>query len=289
MELARIFFEKEELQLQKNYPGINWRRFESEVEMFLLNLHHRFGSSSEGSIHIQNFLDKVKLGVPLEYISGRAYFYKAEFLVNEDVLIPRSETELLVEMAVNDLKKISQSTDERLRVADIGTGSGCIPLSIAAESERPLDIICTDISRKALKVAKINSFRLRYQYPKQTEISFLETDRLKDVEGKFHLITSNPPYIKEGSDRDLVHDQVDKFEPHVALYLKPEKYLSWFSEFFKMVSNSLYEEGVFLMEGHEDHLNDLAHLAEQFGLRDVKILPDLCGSHRFLRGIKLEG
>lgn len=287
MDLARDFFNKEETNLQKNYPGINWRRFQSDLEVFLLAKNYHLLNNIQVDHQLKTFFDKVKLGEPLEYITGRSYFYKAEFLVDKNVLIPRNETEVLVEMAVNELKKISKKIDEPLRVADVGTGSGCIPISIACELSRPIELVCTDLSAEALAVAKTNAFRLGLSYPRETKIEFIETDRLKDVKGKFHLITSNPPYIKEGSDRALVHDQVDQFEPHIALYLKPEEYQNWFSDFFKMVFNSLNEQGIFIMEGHEDHLNDLAQLAEQFGFNDVKILPDLNGDDRFLRGIKL--
>lgn len=273
MNPIRDFFLKEEESLKVNYPGISLNRLQTEYEVYRL----RFGTNARP----QKFIEKLKDGVPLEYITGRSYFYKAEFVVNEATLIPRSETELLVEMALKEIKG-------PVRMVDIGTGSGCIPLSIAMESSYPLEVLATDISEDALEVAKLNSYRLEFTRPKSTTLDFLKTDRLKGVPGKFQLIVSNPPYIKEGSDRSLVHDQVDKYEPHMALYLKSAEYEQWFSEFFEMVVSSLDVNGVFLMEGHENHLNDLAPLAEQFGLRDVKILPDLSGSHRFLRGIKLE-
>lgn len=267
-KLLKDFFEKEEELLIENYPGLNFNRLYQE---FLIQK----GSPAA-------FMAAMREGIPLQYISGKSYFYKSEFSVNADVLIPRSETELLVDSI---LKKIKQP----LRLADVGTGSGCIPLSIAADSEHPLEIVATDISSKALEVAKNNYFRLGHKINRETSVEFVETDRLKGVDGKFEIITSNPPYIHAQKDKELVHDQVHKFEPHIALYLTDDEYSVWFKEFFDMVIEKLSSGGTFFMEGHEKHLNDLAPLAEQSGLKDVKILPDLTGSHRFLSGLKIEG
>lgn len=268
------FFLKKKSDLESYYPGINWKRLESDWEIFVLR------NSEKASL--SEFINLLEKATPLEYITGVAYFYKAEFLVDSNTLIPRSETELLVELALKEINK-------EMRIAEIGTGSGCIPLSIAMETKFPLEIVATDLSVEALETAKKNSFRLEYTRNKKTKLEWVCTDRLKDVKGKFSLIVSNPPYIKEQADRKLVHDQVHKYEPHMALYLKDDDYDQWFSDLFKTVFDSLEPNGVFIMEGHEEHLNNLAPLAEQFGLKDVKILPDLSGSHRFLRGIKLEG
>ncbi len=274
LSLIKSFFSEKKLELESHYPGINWTRLESDWNIFL----SRFAEKAR----VNDFIDSLSKGIPLEYITGVAYFYKAEFLVNSDTLIPRSETELLVELAVKEISR-------EMRIAEIGTGSGCIPLSIAMDSKFPLQIVATDISQDALEVARRNAYRLEYTRNHKIEIEWKCTDRLKDVDGKFDLIVSNPPYIKEELDRKLVHEQVHAFEPHMALYLKDADYDQWFSELFKEAFNSLVDSGVFIMEGHEEHLNNLAPLAEQFGLKDVKILPDLRGSHRFLRGIKLQG
>ncbi|MBK24357.1 MAG: protein-(glutamine-N5) methyltransferase, release factor-specific [Halobacteriovorax sp.] len=274
IQKLKDFFLKKKSDLESFYPGINWKRLESEWEVFVL----RYSDNAR----VSNFINLLERATPLEYITGVAYFYKAEFLVDSNTLIPRSETETLVELALKEINK-------EMRIADIGTGSGCIPLSIAMDAKFPLDIVATDISTSALNTAKKNSFRLEYTRNKKTKLEWVCTDRLKDVKGKFSLIVSNPPYIKEGADRKLVHEQVHNYEPHTALYLKDDDYDHWFSELFKTVYSSLEPRGVFIMEGHEEHLNNLAPLAEQFGLKDVKILPDLTGSHRFLRGIKLEG
>lgn len=286
--MAKDFFMAEEKKLQKKYPGINWRRFKVDFEVYLLSLNYNSFFSGEFTSKAEAFFDQTLEGTPLEYITNRSYFYKSEFVVNDKVLIPRSETEILVELALSDIKKISKTSEHKICIADIGTGSGCIGLSIAAASVAPLDILLTDISEEALKVAKLNNFRLNFKMNKQTNINFKKSDRLLNIKEKFHLIVSNPPYIKKEKDERLVHAQVHKFEPHLALYLKASSYDVWFSEFFSMVKSSLNVNGIFLMEGHENHLCKLKSLAEKIGLKDVKILPDLTGADRFLRAIKLE-
>ncbi|MFT6068216.1 MAG: release factor glutamine methyltransferase [Bacteriovoracaceae bacterium] len=284
LALAKEFFEKEIDLLSNHYPGLSWHRFQQELKDLFLRTHYRNGSESESITALEEFFSQVRLGTPFEYISHRAYFFRSEFYVNEDVLIPRSETELLVEIASTFLKK---SIDKN-KVLDLGTGSGCIALSIAMEAGRPLDVTASDISDKALEVAMINYFRHQFLMPKKTNFKTIKSDRFSNLEEGYDLIATNPPYIKEKVDRGLVHDQVDLFEPHLALYLKEAEYDKWFKDLFDSSIKALNPDGMLLMEGHENHLSDLAPLAEQSGFNHVKILPDLQGSNRFLQAIKLQ-
>lgn len=265
------FYTKNEELLLKNYPGLTIKRLENDFSNY----------SSTGLNSDVEFFEKVLEGVPLEYITGRAYFYKSEFTVNSSVLIPRNETEILVELSSREIKKWSKKTDELLRVADIGTGSGCIALSLLADSQRPLHLTATDVSKEALVIAKKNDFLLRYSYPKTSKLELLFTDRLKDVEHKQHVIVSNPPYIKKEKDQSLVHSQVNEFEPHLALYLEDAEYSPWFQELFETVHDHLLEEGVFLMEGHEDNLEELEIMAKRI-FSKVKLEKDYNDSFRFL-------
>ncbi len=282
--LAKEFFDKEIDLLSAHYPGLNWHRFQQELKDLFLRTHYRVGSDSESRAALEEFFSQVRMGVPFEYISNRAYFYRSEFYVNEDVLIPRSETESLVEIAASFLKK---SIDKN-KVLDLGTGSGCIAISIAMEVGRALEVTASDISDKALEVTRINYFRHQFLMPKKTSFKTIKSDRFSNLEEGFDLIATNPPYIKEKADRGLVHDQVDMHEPHLALYLKEAEYDQWFKELFDSSFKALNPDGILLMEGHENHLSNLAPLAEQSGFNHVKILPDLQGSNRFLQGIKLQ-
>ncbi len=205
------------------------------------------------------------------------------------MLIPRNETEVLVEMACNELASILKHTDETLRVADVGTGSGAIALSIMAESLVPIQMIGLDISVDALKVAKKNWFKLRYKIPRGSDLRLIQSDRLNEIgenEEKFHLIVSNPPYIKQSEDGAFVHSQVDQFEPHVALYLDDEEYGAWFGQLADQAYAALVSEGVFLMEGHEDHWEELEPIFRTAGF-DTQLINDLTGAPRFLRAKKV--
>ncbi len=205
------------------------------------------------------------------------------------MLIPRNETEVLVEIACQEIASILKHTDERLRIADIGVGSGAIALSIMAESEVPLHMTGLDISVDALKVAKKNWFKLRYKIPRGSEFKLLQSDRLSEIgeeDSKFHLIVSNPPYIKRSEDGAFVHSQVDQFEPHVALYLDDDDYECWYNLLAIQVHSALVSEGVFLMEGHEDHWEELEPIFRTAGF-ETQLINDLTGAPRFLRAKKV--
>ena len=267
------YYSKNQERLQKDYPGLQLKRFVEEYCEF-------DNSDPSEDFFMENpaFLEKLRLGVPLEYINYKSYFYSNEFYVNQDVLIPRSETEILVEEAISF---INSNYKESFSLMDIGTGSGCIPLTIASEVKKPLNILATDLSDKAIEVAKINYDHLCEQFNKETKVEFKLTDRLEGIDQKFDLILSNPPYIKSIADQDGVHQNVDSYEPHMALYLKDEEHDQWFESLFLQVSNSLSSNGLFIMEGHEDNLQTLAKSAEK-NFSKVSIKQDYTQRDRFL-------
>ncbi|CBW25535.1 putative methyltransferase [Halobacteriovorax marinus SJ] len=286
--LENFFSDKKE-RLSELYPGLTINRLKDELTQYArqkkINVDDLFSSRyiPSHTNPITNYFNSLVKGYPLEYIRGRAHFYKSEFDVSENVLIPRSETEILVETASSFLRDWMKMSDERLRILDIGTGSGAIIISLLQEMPRPLEAFATDISKDALEVARRNYFNLRYTIPRESSLRLICTDRMNDLDQeKFHLIVSNPPYIKKREDRDFVHHQVDNYEPHLALYLEDDSYDEWFRTLFKQVLNSLYEEGIFIMEGHEDHLEDLCEVCNMIGFSTVKILKDYTNRNRFL-------
>ena len=155
----------------------------------------------------QKIINKLQKGESIQYITKRAYFYGEEFFVNKNVLIPRPETETLVEDTNNLINK--HFKDKKVKVLDIGTGSGIIAITLN-KLNKNLQITATDISTKALKVAKKN------QNKHQTNIEFIHTDLYKNIKDKFDIIISNPPYIEENSKK--IENQVLKNEPHIALF-----------------------------------------------------------------------
>ena len=157
----------------------------------------------------RGWISKRRKGVPLQYIVGRGQFRNLSLSVNPSVLIPRPETEVLVDLVL----KIGDEFGRSIHLLDVGTGSGAI--AIAIKSERPKwEVHASDISKRALAVAKKNADRIG------CPIHWLHSSLLKKFSGKaFDIIVSNPPYVNP--EKDKVAKDVDKFEPHLALY--PEK------------------------------------------------------------------
>jgi release factor glutamine methyltransferase len=209
-------------------------------------------------------------GRPFPYILRESEFYQHRFFVNENVLVPRPETELLVDTIIRQRKKFSH-------VLDVGTGSGVILLSLIKAGIAEKGVGC-DISDEALKVAAINQQRLRLQ----SKTKLLKSDRLKNVTDKFDLIVSNPPYIKAKDHRSLVQGSVDAHEPHLALYLDDATYDLWFQDFFQGVRAHLNPAGQFWMEGHEKELTGQKKVLQELGFQNVMILKDYSGLDRFL-------
>lgn len=270
------YFKENEQLLSKNYPGLNPR--------ILINTFCEYFKTSPEKAMILDlkhpFFKKLEEGIPLEYITNESFFFNSLFYVNPSVLIPRDETEVLVEKALElvNAKQIKS-------IADVGCGSGCVAISILSESSTPLKAYATEISSQALEVAKINLFRHKSRMPSGSSLSLLEGDRLKPLRESVDMVVSNPPYIDNVEGKTGVHHQADAFEPELALYIKHEEYEHWFEEFFKQVVEKLNPGGVFLMEGHEDKLEAQRQMALRY-FKKAQTLNDLTGATRFLLAFK---
>ena len=293
-EFTQSFFEKEKKNLENSYPGITLKRLKREISNILSEVYFDQENKSRSIFFhgkdkkISHLFDSLRKGIPLEYISKKAYFYKSSFFVNEAVLIPRNETEILVELAVKIYQDNFSYIKKRdvFKLLDVGVGSGAIILSLLQEINAPVYAYASDISKSAISVAIRNNFLLRYKYHSKSTLKFICSDRLEKIENKFHLILSNPPYINKKKDYHKVHSKVDLYEPHLALYIEDCEYEEWFFNFFIQVEKSLYEGGFFLMEGHEDHLQDQKEMLEKYNFKDIEIIKDYSGNNRFLKGIK---
>jgi release factor glutamine methyltransferase len=279
-EFLKSYFTAERSKLFKNYPGLTLHRLTSESP--IKNLDDLYLPAE--SHPFKHFIDKINHGIPLEYISGHAYFFRSNFVVNENVLIPRNETEILVELAIQEIQRSFKNRP--CRVLDICTGSGAIGLSVLREGGADFDLTLSDLSSLALDIAKKNYFEMQYLFSPKHKIQFIESDRFAKIVGQFDFILSNPPYIKETSDRNLVHDQVVKFEPALALFITDNEYEKWFSNFLQDTSNHLVDGGVAIIEGHEIHLEDIKNIATQIGFNKIDIIKDYNQCNRFLRLVK---
>ena len=152
---------------------------------------------------------KLKDGYPIQYLIGYVDFYGYRINITPDVLIPRYETEYLVEKTIKYSEKLF--ANKNVKVLDLGTGSGSIAISMAKNINS--DVTAVDISQEALDVAKNNAIL------NNVEINFINSDMLDKVEGKFDVIISNPPYISKDEN---IMEIVDKYEPHLALYAEDD-------------------------------------------------------------------
>ncbi len=280
------FYNEEKKSLLHHYPGITLHRLKQDLELFAINsglgLEDFYETIYLPSLNnpLSKFFTQLNAGIPLEYIAGEAFFYRSSFKVTTDVLIPRSETEILVELAAQALKNYK---NKKCRLIDIGTGSGAIILSLMTEEGATLEAVASDISEKALSVARLNFFHQRYMIPSKHSLKFVKSDRLESIEGEFDLILSNPPYIKKTADFNQVHSQVAAHEPHLALFLDDQSYDQWFQKFFESIYKKLSDTGVSLVEGHENHLEALALMAKAIGFSKVDVIKDYTHRSRFLK------
>ena len=263
------FYDTHKESLEEKYPGITKRQLERII-----------GHSSLPHSLLRNYLH---LGVPLPYIVNQTFFHRCEFFIDFSVFIPRFETELLVEMAVDELKKIKK---KKPRFVDVGTGTGAVFLSILRQLDFPVSVYAVDICPHALSVARKNTWRHQYGIHPETDMVFMNSDRLDNIEDSLDLIVSNPPYVKEKEDIQEVHIQVKTHEPHGAVFLPDEEYASWYKDFLSNAFNLLENNGILLMEGHEKHLMDIKQVALKAGFMDVCVDKDYNGRNRYVKAVK---
>ena len=212
-------------------------------------------------------LKELKKGKPVQYIVGNVDFYDVNLLVNENVLIPRFETETLVEKTINHAKELTEPLD----ILDIGTGSGAIAITLAKHLS--CHVLATDISEEALEIAKINSKRNNVQ------IDFKQSDILKNVQGKFDIIISNPPYIAKD---EVIDDLVKDNEPHLALYAE-EDGLYFYRNILENVKPFLKEKSLIAFEIGMTQSAAITKIAQNY-LPHAKIITekDLTGKDRYI-------
>jgi len=230
-----------------------WFEFEESKNRFLFNLF------------------RLKDHEPLQYILGETEFYGMKFFVNENVLIPRPETEELVEWI------LSENGNSAGRIIDIGIGSGCIPVVLKKYLPNT-EIFALDVSEKALKTAKINA---GYH---QTEINFLQNDFLKmnfDSLPEFDIIVSNPPYISE-DEKSKMNENVVKFEPEKALFVPDENPLFFYQKIIEFAKQKLKPDGKIYVEINQDLAKETQSLFQRY-FENVELKKDISGNFRMIK------
>lgn len=222
----------------------------------------------------QDGMQRYMNGEPIQYINGKENFFSRDFIVNENVLIPRYETEELVE---NILYKIDDYFDDysSIDLCDVGTGSGAIAITLALE-EPKLNVVATDISEEALEVAKANASEL------DAQVTFYQGDMLEpliDRQQKFDIFVSNPPYIPQDQEIESV---VKDNEPHVALFGGNDG-LYFYRKIFKDVRHVLKDRALLAFEMGFDQRELMSQAVEQYfpGI-PYEIIKDMNGKDRML-------
>ena len=178
-------------------------------------------------------IERLQNGEPVQYIVGNVNFYGNEIKVNKNVLIPRFETEELVEYTISYIKKMFK---EKINIIDLGTGSGCIAITLKKKINSNVSAI--DISKEALEVAKENAKK------NKVEIDFIQNDMLDNISNKFDVIISNPPYISKNEE---IQDIFRKNEPSLALYADNEG-LYYYEKIIKQAKKNLKEKFIIAFE-----------------------------------------
>lgn len=205
--------------------------------------------------------------IPLQHITGYQQFMDFEFIVNENVLIPRPETELLVEQVISYIK------EGYVKVLDMCTGSGCIAVSIDRMCANA-DVTAVDISEKALKVAGENNVN------NQGRVTFVQSDLFENINETYDVIVSNPPYIPT-SDIDTLMEEVREHEPHLALDGSADG-LKFYREICTNAVNYLNKNGKIFLEIGYDQGQTVPELLRENGFSDIQVLKDLSGNDRMV-------
>lgn len=234
------------------------------------------------TVHIQKWetiIKELESEKPIQYVFKETEFYGLSFRVTEDVLIPRQETEELVEWIIDSVP----TNQKKTRILDIGTGSGCIAISLAAHIEQA-EVYAIDISEKALVVAKENAQK------NKVDIRFMQTDILDTLDTfksdiKFDVIVSNPPYVRE-LEKVEIRNNVLLYEPHLALFVSDANPLIFYEHISLLAKQLLDKEGQLYFEINQYLGKETMRLLEKQGFQNVELRKDLMQNDRMIRGVK---
>ena len=236
----------------------------------------------------ESVLSELKKEKPIQYILGETEFYGLPFLVNENTLIPRPETEELVEWIIKSTKYEIQST--KLRILDIGTGSGCIAISLAKNFPNA-EVSAIDVSEKALATAKKNA------EINKVEVDFINVDILKindlvelptsnfQLPTQFDIIVSNPPYVRN-LEKAEIKSNVLEYEPHLALFVEDTDALLFYRKIAQLAQQNLSENGKLFFEINQYLGKETVELLEDLGFKNIELKKDIYGNDRMIRSTR---
>jgi release factor glutamine methyltransferase len=235
-------------------------------------------------------LEQLKKEIPIQYLLGTTHFYGLNFSVNKNVLIPRPETEELVEWIIESQKsKVgslkSGAGSESLKILDIGTGSGCIAISLAKNLSNA-HVFAIDISGNALATAKKNAIKNNVNVT-FIQKNILETNSLSAVEGleqPFDIIVSNPPYVRNLEKHEIKKNVLDN-EPHLALFVDDNDALIFYRKISELAQKNLTPNGQLFFEINQYLGKETQELVQSLGFKNIELRKDIYGNDRMLRAM----
>ncbi len=270
-------------ELVKNWSTQLPQYSESEAESLInwLLEHHlglrrvdmmRFLEEKDLPVELKQDFERLKTGEPIQYILGKGPFYGREFQVSPATLIPRNETEELVHLI------LKENPQPNLQLLDIGTGTGCISITLALEMKNP-KVYGVDISEEALKIARLNATKLK------AKVIFSKCDILKSTPqlSEMDILVSNPPYIPV-EEKGMMHRNVLDFEPELALFVTDEDPLIFYKKIAEKGKSLLKPSGKIYFEINERFGKDVSNLLEALAYKNVRVIQDLNGKDRIVSG-----
>ena len=280
----RDYFNK---TLKKLYPT-------SEIDTFLfllleeyLNfkridivLKSNFEISPEDLILLRSSTKLLEQEIPIQYILGKTEFYGFPFILNEHVLIPRPETEELISSILENVLKTksfhTNANEKQLKILDIGTGSGCIPISLK-KSLPFAEITAIDVSNEALTIAKKNAVLNKVDI-NLTQQDILNTTSLNQL---YDVIVSNPPYVRESEKKEIKNNVLNN-EPHMALFVKDNNPLVFYNKIAELAKNHLTKNGTLFFEINQYLGKETVELIKLKGFNKIQLKKDIFGRDRII-------
>ena len=224
---------------------------------------------------IDTITERLKKNEPVQYVLGEAWFAGMKFKVNKNVLIPRPETEELVDWIV---KEAAGHEPRAVSILDVGTGSGCIPITIKKKLPQAT-VSAIDVCSEALFTATENAIELKAEV-EFLLLDFLDEEKWKEL-GQYNIIVSNPPYIKQ-SEIDTMHERVKEFEPHLALFLPDNDALLFYKKLSDFSLKHLAPGGILFVEVNEALGEQVVDMFRAAGFGSIELRKDMQGKDRMV-------
>ena len=261
----------------------------TEIESFFFQLiEHKIGLkridlallpnqelTSDNEFYLSDALAQLKKETPLQYIMGKTEFYGLSFNVDKNVLIPRPETEELVSWIIEDVRHRSG----KIKILDIGTGSGCIAISLAKNLTNA-EVWALDISNEAIKTAQENALL------NKVEIQFIRENilNLEELNTEFDIIVSNPPYVRELEKNEIKNNVLDN-EPHLALFVTDQNPLLFYDKICDFAKTNLVTQGSLFFEINQYLGKETMDLLKEKGLSNLELRKDIFNNDRMIKAI----